>query len=272
MPHPLRPHSWVAKLSGVIGHRITPRQSAPNSPQSARSVGFACLSAPTTLSPMQLLAGASVERPPGPKYTAELRFAEIAPTSPLPKAGTLARWRKQLPPGFELALRVPEPCWHPPEGPLRPGGSLDSGLAWLSDALDALEATILVVHTDAAVTTGARDRQRLRDYFDRLPRSPDRTIVWRPRGLWEPDLVKPMATALSVTAGFDALDDPVPRDELVYGSLLAEGLRRTFSHAQLLDVLDKLDHSGAARAFIAVDSPQSFREARLLQALSEGRE
>ena len=221
---------------------------------------------------MQLLAGASMERPPGPKYAAELRFAEIAPTSPLPKPGTMARWRKQLPPGFELALRVPEPCWNPPEGPLRPGPALDSGLAWLSDALEALEATLLVLHTDAAVTTGARDRQRLHDYFDRLPRSPGRTIVWRARGLWEPELAERMARTLHATAAFDALDDPVPRGELAYGMLLAEGLRRTFSHAQLLDVLDMLGGSGAARAYVAVDSPQSFREARLLQALAEGRE
>ena len=81
-----------------------------------------------------------------------------------------------------------------------------------------------------------------------------------------------MAKTLAVISGFDALEDPVPRGELVYGSLLAEGLRRTFSHAQLLDVLDKLEGSGAARAFITVDSPQSFREAQLLQTLAEGRE
>ncbi len=34
---------------------------------------------------MQLLAGALMERPPGPKYTAELRFAELEPQTPLPK-------------------------------------------------------------------------------------------------------------------------------------------------------------------------------------------
>ena len=221
---------------------------------------------------MQLFAGASLERPPGPKYTAELRFAEIAPASPLPKPATMAKWRKQLPTDFELALRVPGPCWNPPEGPLRGGPALESGLAWLSDAVDAVVASILVVYTDAAVTTGARDRQRLRDYFDRLPRSPNRTIVWRARGLWEPELAQRMAKTLAVTSGFDALEDPIPHGELVYGSLLAEGIRRTFSHAQLLDVLDKLEGSGAARAFITVDSPQSFREARLLQTLAEGRE
>ena len=81
-----------------------------------------------------------------------------------------------------------------------------------------------------------------------------------------------MARSISIVGGFDAVDDPVPDASLVYGSLVAEGLRRSFSHAQLLDVLGKLQASVATRAFISIDSPQSFREARLLQALSEGRE
>lgn len=221
---------------------------------------------------MQLLAGALLERPPGPKYSSELRFAELAPQRPLPKPGTLAKWRQKLPDGFELALRAPEACWRSPGGPLRPSEELDSGLAWLSESADALQATMVVIATSAAVTTGARDRQRLRDYFARVPRAEGRFIVWKPTGLWEPDAVQAMAGSLSVLGGFDAVDDPAPEADVVYGSLLAEGLRRSFSHAQLVEVLDKLQSSGATRAFVTIESGHSFREARLLQALSEGRE
>ena len=126
--------------------------------------------------------------------------------------------------------------------------------------------------TGATVTTGARDRDRLRAYFDRLPRREGLTIVWRPTGLWEVEAVQAMSRSLAVAGGFDAVDDPVPQGGIVYGSLLAEGLRRSFSHAQLLDVVDKLHGSEADRAYVTVDSPQSFREARLLQALYEGHE
>ena len=221
---------------------------------------------------MQLLTGAWLERPPGPKYSAELRFAELAPQAPLPKPGTLAKWRQKLPDGFELALRAPETCWQSPGGPLRPGVELDSGLVWLSEAADALQARLVVVVTSASVTTGVRDRERLRAYFARVPRAEGRFVVWKPTGLWEPEAVQAMARSLSVLGGFDAVDDPAPEADVVYASLLAEGLRRSFSHAQLLDVLDKLQSSGAARAFVTIESGQSFREARLLQALSEGRE
>jgi uncharacterized protein YecE (DUF72 family) len=221
---------------------------------------------------MQLLAGALLERPPGPKYTTELAFAELAPRDPLPKPSTLSKWRRGLPDGFELGLRAPESTWNTPDGPLRAGAGLDEGVSWLAEASYALGASLLVVATGATVTTGARDRDRLRTYFDRLPRRDGLTIVWRPSGLWEPEGVQNMARSLGITGGFDAVDDPAPSGGIVYGSLLAEGLRRSFSHAQLLDVIDKLRASDAQRAYVTIDSPHSFRKARLLQALYEGDE
>jgi len=221
---------------------------------------------------MELLAGALLERPPGPKYTSELRFAELALKAPLPKPATLAKWRQKLPDGFELALRAPEECWQSPAGPLRPSAVLHSALTWLSEAADALQASLIVIATTAAVTTGARDRERLRDYFSRAPRAEGRLIAWKPGGLWEPETVRALASTLGVVGAFDAVDDPVPDAEVVYATLLAEGIRRSFSHAHLLEVLAKLQSSNAARAFVTIESGQSFREARLLQALSEERE
>ena len=221
---------------------------------------------------MQLLAGALLERPPGPKYSSELRFAELAPRAPLPKPSTLAKWRRALPDGFELALRAPDTCWQSPRGPLRPSAELDSGVRWLTEAADALQASMIVVGTNAAVTTGARDRERLREYFARIPTREGRAVVWKPAGLWEPEAAQAMARTMSVLGGIDAVDDPAPKADMVYASLQAQGMRRSFSHAQLLDVLDKLQRSGASRAYVTIDSGQSFREACLLQALSEGRE
>jgi hypothetical protein len=155
---------------------------------------------------------------------------------------------------------------------LRPSRELAAGLGWLSEAADALQAALIVVATGPSVTTGARDRERLREYFGGIPRTEGRLVVWRPTGLWEPETVQTMASVLSVVGGFDAIDDPAPTADVVYTSLLAEGFRRSFSHALLLDVLDKLQSSGASRAFVTVESGQSFREAGLLQALSEGEE
>lgn len=220
---------------------------------------------------MQVFAGTLLQRPPGRKYAAELRFAELAPRAPLPKPATLARWRKNLPAGFEIALRVPDECWLSPAGPLRLDEDLGAAVGWLTEAAGALEAALVVVATGAAITTGARDRDRVREYFAEVVRATGRVVVWRPTGLWEPAALQRIANELSIIGGIDAVDDPVPNTETVYATLTAEGLRRSFSHAQLLEVLDKLRHSHASRAFVSIDSAQSFREASLLQALSEGR-
>lgn len=221
---------------------------------------------------MQLLAGALLERPPGPKYTSELGFAELTLTGQLPKAQTLTKWRAGLPESFRVALRIPRSCWHTSAGALREGGELDVGLAWLTTAVEALEPALLVLATTSEVTTGARDRKRLRDYIGRLPRPSGMRIAWRPSGLWEPESVRALARTSDVLPGFDPVDDPAPDDEVIYGSLFAEGLRRSFSHALLLDVVDNVASSAAATAYITIDSPQSFREARLLQSLVEGGE
>ncbi len=221
---------------------------------------------------MELFVGALLERPPRPKYFAQLRFAELAPTYPLPKLKTLSRWRDGLPEGSEVGLRAPLQAWNPPDGPLRAGPQLDEGLGWLRDAIDALDASLLVVATGAAVTTGARDRKLLGDYFARLPRRDDLTIVWLPAGLWEPPAVQAMSRSLGVVGGVDLIDDPVPSVPIIYGTLLAEGLRRSFSQAQLLEVRDTLNDSAPERAYVTIESPQALREARLLHALAEGSE
>ena len=75
---------------------------------------------------------------------------------------------------------------------------------------------------------------------------------------------------ITVEAGVKRIDDPVPDADVLYASLRAEGRRRSLSHAQLLEVVDKLEHSSAVRTFVSIESGQSFREAKLLQSLSEG--
>ena len=214
---------------------------------------------------MNRFAGAVLPRIPGPKYAAALRFVELDLQPPLPKQSTIASWRAALPADFRLALRVPKAIWHPPSGPLRPGPELDEGLRWLTAASDALVVDLLVVVTGPEVTTGRRDRDRLSEYFARLPRTDQRIIVWRPKGLWEPAAVQDLASSLSVVGGFDPLDDPQPSGRQCYGSLFAEGFRQSFSPSQLQQVAEKM--RGAEEAFVSISSARSFDEARLLQSI-----
>ena len=184
----------------------------------------------------------------------------------------MAKWRAGLPEGFQVALRIPDPIWKHAAGPLRDAETLQSGLDWLSGAAESLEASLLVLNTGASITTGARDRDRLRRFVDRIPRREGTEIVWRAGGLWEFEAVQSLSNPLGIIGAFDPIDDPAPDGDVIYGALLAEGLRRSFSHALLLDVIDGLLGCEAKRAYLTIDSPQSFREARLLRSILEGNE
>ena len=215
---------------------------------------------------MELFAGPVLERAPSAALAEGVRYAELAPSEPLPKPTTLERWRSRFTDDTAVGLRVPTRCWQSDEG-----GSLgDPGSTWLAEASEALRAALVVIVTDGSVTTGARDRARLRHFFERFPRREGSSVVWRATGLWEPDTLQSAARSFGVIGGFDGLDDPVPEGDLVYASLRAEGLRRSFSHAVLADVVDRLRESTATRAYVAIQSKQSVREARLFDTIAVG--
>ena len=221
--------------------------------------------------PSRLFAGAQLERAPGPKYLEALRFAEMAPVAPLPRASTLAEWRGRLPDDFRTSIVAPRPAVASREGPMRLDDELEAGLRWLLEAADALRVRAIVVPTDADTTTGQRDRDRIAAYFERIPRE-GRKVVWAPSGLWEPDLAQPFAARLGIDLAFDPLEDLVPEGEVVYGRLRAIGGRQRFGPDALADVVDKVLESDAREVYVAIASPRSFKEAEKLAQLAAAAE
>ena len=153
---------------------------------------------------MSRLAGAQVERPPGKKYASALRFAEIRPPLPVPRAGTLARWREDLADDFELALEAPLGTFRSAAGELRIDDGVHERVVWLRDAVSALRAFALVVRTSAEVTPSKRDRDRLAACLDLL-RVDGVQLVWEARGMWEPEELSARAVELGVVPAFDPL-------------------------------------------------------------------
>jgi uncharacterized protein YecE (DUF72 family) len=214
-------------------------------------------------------AGAQLERAPGPRYVARLRFAEIALRAPLPRAATLHRWRATLPEGFALALVAPKSSVVSAKGPLRFDDALEAGFAWLCDAAEALAAQFVVIPTPASLTTGQRDRELLAAYVERLrARAPERTVVWSPTGLWEPDSAQAFAARLGIVCAFDPLESPAPSVPVAYARLAAIGGRQRFSDPILRDLVDILDASDAGDIYVAIASPQSFQQATRLAQIA----
>jgi hypothetical protein len=215
-----------------------------------------------------LLAGASLDHLPGPKYLAALRFAEVSLRAPLPRASTLRQKRGQLPADVVLSLRAPKSAIVGSRGPLRFDAELEAGLTWLLSARDALGAKLVVLPTPADLTPGARSRDLLAAYVEKLPREPERPFVWAPHGPWEREQAERVASDLGLVLAFDPLEEDCPPGPIAYARLIAIGARRSFSPALLEDALEALPPG--LPSYAVIESERSFPQASMLQKLANG--
>ncbi|MGE0787973.1 MAG: hypothetical protein AB7S26_20025 [Sandaracinaceae bacterium] len=215
-------------------------------------------------------AGATLERAPGKKYLERLDFYELAIGEPAPRTATLRGWAKEIPAEVIASLVVPKSARTGAAGPLRFDDEMRASHERAVEAADAIGARFVVLPTDAALTTGKRDRDLLRAYVDAWPRRAGRQLVWHPSGLWDAELATPFAEQLGVLCAIDPLESPVaPGQTIVYARLRAIGLRHRFSETLLSDAVDAIREAGVGEAFIAIESPRSFREASRLRELAE---
>ena len=212
-------------------------------------------------------AGAQLERLPGPKYAAALGFAEISLGRPLPNPKTLQKWADDMPDGVELSFVVPYAARTSEKGDLRFDEAMEDAVEYTIEAASILKAKFVVLPTGAGVTTGPRHRERLRDWFSRWEGT-EHTMVWHPTGLWDPEIAQPFAAELGVVCGFDPLISTPPAASTLYCRLRAIGARQRFDETLLLEIADSLEESGAEDAYVALESPKSFREASRLATIA----
>lgn len=207
--------------------------------------------------------GTSVDRRPGPKYCASLNFAEISFSGPPPKPATLKRWKSELPKQFSLSLVAPFGAIHSADGALLRDEALAEGAKWLVSSARALGASFVVLPTSAHITPGQRDRQRLQRVFDAVS-SPKYTLYWQPSGLWEIPSAIHFTRDSDVQIACDPLQPDVPPNSVGYARLRAIGGRSRFGEGVLYDLADRLSYLGKPVTQVAIQSEQSFREARRL--------
>ena len=211
--------------------------------------------------------GALIDRAPGRKYIAALRFAELALRPPLPRANTLATIRKGLPSDFVLALRAPRSAVVSARGPLREDAELISAVSVTHEAATALQARAVIFHTPADFTPGARSKELLREYVAKLPRVPERHYVWAAQGAWEPEEMQALCAELGLVRAFDPLETASSPGEVVYATLRALGHRAGFSFSALEDAVTRTMEHGPSEAFLSVDADKSFDVARRIKGI-----
>jgi uncharacterized protein YecE (DUF72 family) len=216
-----------------------------------------------------LLVGSVVDRMPGAKYAASLPFAEVALRPPLPRSATLRKQRAELPEALELALRAPPSAISSSRGAMRMDDELERGVGWLLRARDALGASIVVLPTPPDLTPGPRSRELLAAYLEKLRGEiGDATLVWAPRGPWEHEVADALAQQHGMVLAFDPAVDPRPSGELVYARMHALGATRSFSDATFEEALEVMQEHPFSRAYVAIDSDRSFKQAQRMLALS----
>lgn len=215
-----------------------------------------------------LYAGALLDRAPGRKYVGSLGFAEIAPSEPLPRAITVRRWREELPDGFVTSFVVPRAATRSSKGALRFDDAMAAALEWSKEAAESLGARFVVVPTPNDLTTGQRDRDLLAVWLERFGTREGVELVWHPSGLWEHELAAPFARKLGVALAFDPLESEPSAERILYARMRALGIRSRFTETLLLDALDTVLSANPDEAFIAIDSPRSFKEATRLVELA----
>ncbi len=148
-----------------------------------------------------LVSSSDSPRPQGDlaKYATRFDMAEVRPVdTPIPKASTLRKWRKSVPPSFVFSVVLPRVV-----GDLTPGDALDQALTASLEVAAALEARCVVLATPPEVRPTATNKKRIAAIFDRIPA--DGTVrCWEPAGIWEREEAIAHARAMAVIPVFDA--------------------------------------------------------------------
>ncbi len=221
------------------------------------------------------------------RYWRSLAFVEAATGAALPKPGTLAAHRADIPAGAEASLQAyrllshgPHDPGFPPSGRRLPKGrqqlcggfreSLEVHEAWLATkaAAEALGARIVIFDVPSSFLPGADRLRDLYRFFKGLNRG-KLALVWHPRGAeWE-TLADKVSADLGLIRAFDPLRQRPPKK----GAFLY--LRPGLGRAGIMTV-DNMSTIVAAcdgaPAYVALSHRAAFRDAeRLREALDARR-
>jgi uncharacterized protein YecE (DUF72 family) len=150
---------------------------------------------------------------PATRYFKEFLFVEVQETHVAqPGTGTIRRWRREAPPGFDFALLAPREIGQ--EG-FREGKVTETALRNLTDVAKELEAhtAIFVAPPDFASSRG--NKTAVKDFLASVKKKFKR-IVWEPPLAWDADEAQSIAAESGATAARDPLASGASRAAFAY--------------------------------------------------------
>ena len=139
---------------------------------------------------------------PATRYFKEFMFCEIQETHhALPGMGTIRRWRREAPAGFEFAMLAPREIGQ--EG-FREGKVVETALKTLLEVGKELEATTAVFVSPPELTSSRTNKAAVKDFLQSVGKKFDR-VVWEAPTTWDPDDAATLAIDVKVIPARDPL-------------------------------------------------------------------
>jgi uncharacterized protein YecE (DUF72 family) len=150
---------------------------------------------------------------PATRYFKEYFFVEVQETHlAVPGPGSLRRWRREAPDGFEFALLGPREVGQ--EG-FREGKVIETALKTLSEVAQELSAKTAVFVAPPDFPHSRANRSALRDFLKSVRAQFDR-VVFDPGPAWNPDDSDEVAEESNSLAARDPLHHGLSEREAAY--------------------------------------------------------
>jgi uncharacterized protein YecE (DUF72 family) len=150
---------------------------------------------------------------PATRYFKEYLFVEVQETHlAVPGPGTLRRWRREAPEGFEFALLGPREIGQ--EG-FREGKVIETALRTLSEVAEELKAKTAVFVAPPDFPHSRANRAALRDFLKSV-RDQFETIVFEPGSAWDPNDCDEVAEETNTLAARDPLQHGLSKRNVAY--------------------------------------------------------
>jgi uncharacterized protein YecE (DUF72 family) len=177
---------------------------------------------------------------PATRYFKEYLFVEIQETHlAVPGPGTVRRWRREAPEGFEFALLGPRQI---AQEDFRSGKVLESALEMLDGVAQELDAKIAVFAASPEFTASRPNKAALRDFL-KLARERYATVVFEAPA-WKPDEAEGLAEETDTLAARDPLQAGLSKKPRAYYRLPGPAGRKSRYEDPAIEKLAEIASGG----------------------------
>ncbi len=160
-----------------------------------------------------LVVGCAGFAVPATRYFKEYLFVEVQETHlAVPGPGTLRRWRREAPKGFEFALLGPREIGQ--EG-FRDGKVVETALRTLSEVAAELDARTAVFVAPPDFPNSRSNKSALKDFLKSV-RTQFNTVVWEAGPAWKADEADDLAEDTKTLAARDPLHQGLSKRKVAY--------------------------------------------------------